>query len=129
MRAFVNETVSKDAKAVYTDDYQAYRKPFVKGVHAHARHSPLHKRQKDGSIRTSVEWVRGQVHTNTVEGVFSLQDRFIIGEFHKVSTKHLPRYLSEVEWRYNNRKNPFLFCDTILEPIGADRMEYKDLTA
>jgi len=127
VRDFVNEAVSKDAKSVYTDDYKAYRRLFPKQVHEHVRHSPLHKRQKDGSIRTSIEWVRGKIHTNTVEGVFSLLDRSIIGAYHKVSTKHLPRYLSEVEWRYNNRKNPYLFRDTILELIRADHIEYGTL--
>ena len=36
------------------------------------------------------EWVRGDVHTNTIEGVWSLFKRFIIGSYHKLSVKHLP---------------------------------------
>ena len=50
------------------------------------------------------EWVRGDVHTNTVEGVFSLFKRSIMGSFHQVSGKHLDRYLDEFEWRFNNRR-------------------------
>jgi transposase-like protein len=73
--------------------------------------------------------VNGQIHTNTIEGVFSLLDRSIIGAYHKVSKKHLPRYLDEVEWRYNNRENPYLFRDTILELVKAEQLEYKKLTA
>lgn len=66
---------------------------------------------------------------NLDRGVFSLLDSSIIGAFHKVSSKHLPRYLSGVEWRYNNRKSPYLFRDTILELIKPERAEYKHLVA
>ena len=49
------------------------------------------------------EYVRGNVHTNTVEGFFSLLKRGIIGSFHHVSKGHLHRYCSEFEFRYNTR--------------------------
>lgn len=71
------------------------------------------------------EWVRGDVHTNTVEGVWSLLKRSIIGSYHQLSTKHLPAYLDESSFRYNNRENPFLFRDTVLKLIEADTLEYK----
>ena len=41
------------------------------------------------------EWVNGDVHTNTVESAWSLLDRGIMGSYHKLSVKHLPRYLDE----------------------------------
>ena len=56
-------------------------------------------------------------------------DRAIIGAYHKVSKKHLPAYLHEVEWRYNNRDNPYLFRDTLMELIRCEPLEYKKLTA
>jgi hypothetical protein len=43
--------------------------------------------------------------------------------------KHLPAYLDEMTWRFNNRKNPFLFRDTMLKLIHSDNLEYKELTA
>ena len=43
------------------------------------------------------------IHSNTVEGVFSILKRGIIGTYHHVSRKHLHRYLSEFDFRYNNR--------------------------
>jgi transposase-like protein len=49
------------------------------------------------------EWVRGDVHTNTVEGFFSLLKRGVYGTFHAVSKKHLHRYVAEFEFRYNTR--------------------------
>jgi transposase-like protein len=49
------------------------------------------------------EYVRGDVHTNTVEGVFSLLKRGITGSFHHVSKGHLHRYCDEFSFRYNTR--------------------------
>lgn len=71
----------------------------------------------------------GDLHTNTVESAFSLLKRGIIGTWHKVSDKHLEAYLNEMAFRFNNRKNPFLFRDTLLKMIEADNVEYKQLTA
>jgi hypothetical protein len=56
------------------------------------------------SIKHSAgKYVDGHVHTNTVEGVFSLLKRGINGSFHHVSKGHLHRYCSEFEFRYNRR--------------------------
>lgn len=50
------------------------------------------------------EYVRGIVHTNTIEGFWSLLKRGIIGIYHSVSPKHLHRYVDEFDYRYNTRK-------------------------
>jgi hypothetical protein len=49
------------------------------------------------------EYVRGQIHTNTVENFFSNVKRSLHGIYHSVSKEYLHRYLSEIEFRYNNR--------------------------
>ena len=49
------------------------------------------------------EWVRGDVHTNTLEGFFSIFKRGLVGTYRHMSRKHLHRYLSEFDFRYNNR--------------------------
>lgn len=49
------------------------------------------------------EYVRGNVHSNTVEGYFSILKRGIVGTFHHVSEQHLHRYLAEFDFRYSNR--------------------------
>jgi transposase-like protein len=107
----------QDVDAVYTDSFAAYE-----GVTGYdGRHSAVNHEKE--------EWVRGQVHTNTIEGAFSLFKRSIVGAFHQVSVKHLPAYLDEFEFRYDNRDNPYLFRDTVLKLIAAKRLEYKELTA
>ncbi len=50
------------------------------------------------------EWARGDAHTNTVEGFFSLLKRGLNGIYHSVSEHHLHRYLSEFDFRYSNRE-------------------------
>jgi hypothetical protein len=50
-------------------------------------------------------------------------------DWHRISAKHLPAYLDEMTWRFNNRKNPLLFRDTMLKLIASDNLEYKELTA
>jgi transposase-like protein len=49
------------------------------------------------------EYVRGDAHTNTIEGYFLILKRRIIGTYHHVSQQHLKRYLAEFEFRYNER--------------------------
>mgnify|MGYP003627853705 CR=1 FL=1 len=49
------------------------------------------------------EYVRGEAHTNTVEGYFSILKRGIVGTYHHVSQQHLKRYLAEFDFRYNER--------------------------
>ncbi len=50
------------------------------------------------------EYVRGDAHTNSVEGYFSILKRGITGTFHHVSQQHLKRYLAEFDFRYNERQ-------------------------
>jgi hypothetical protein len=49
------------------------------------------------------EYVRGDAHTNTIEGYFSIFKRGIYGVYHHVSQQHLKRYLCEFDFRYNYR--------------------------
>ncbi|MDR3416406.1 MAG: IS1595 family transposase [Nevskia sp.] len=50
------------------------------------------------------EYVRGDIHTNTQEGYFSIFKRGVMGTFHHVSPQHLKRYLAEFDFRYNERE-------------------------
>jgi len=56
------------------------------------------------SVNHSIgEYVRGNVHTNTIENYFSIMKRGINGVYHHVSQQHLKRYLAEFDFRYNER--------------------------
>jgi transposase-like protein len=117
LHGFIKRNVSDDAEALYTDNHSAYD-----GV---ADENTRHE-----VVNHSVdEWVRGDVHTNTVESAWSLFKRGVAGSFHKVSKKHLDRYLDEFEFRFNNRNNPFIFRDALKELLTAENIEYKELIA
>lgn len=74
------------------------------------------------------EYVRGDIHTNTIEGFFSILKRGIYGIYHQVSPKHLDRYCHEFGYRYNTRtiKDVARFEDAIKNVNGV-RLTYNDL--
>ena len=74
------------------------------------------------------EYVRGKVHANSIENVWSLLKRSIIGSYHQVSAKHLDAYLDELEFRFNNRENPYMFRDAMLKLLLAETLPYAKLT-
>jgi len=50
-----------------------------------------------------------------------------MGSYHRLSAKHLDSHLDELEWRFNNRDNPYLFRDTLLKLIKFENVQYKQL--
>lgn len=93
---FIRESVSDRVSLVCTDAWRSYKS--------------LHKEFPHGFVdHRKGEYVVGAIHTNTIEGFWSLVKRGIIGTYHKVSHKHLPLYVNEFEFRYNNRMNPDIF--------------------
>ena len=73
--------------------------------------------------------MRGDVHTSPSRRVRAVFKRGLVGSFHQISRKHLDRYLDEFEFRYNNRRNPYLFRDTLTRLVKAAAMPYEQLTA
>jgi transposase-like protein len=74
------------------------------------------------------EYVRGDAYTNTIENAFSLFKRGIIGQYHKVSAKHLQRYLDECAYRFNRRKyDPF--GETVRRLCGFPPLTFASLTS
>jgi transposase-like protein len=75
------------------------------------------------------EYVRGDVHTNTVEGVFSVFKRGMKGTYQHCAEKHLHRYLAEFDFRYNNRialgVNDAARADALLKGIIGKRLTYR----
>ena len=115
LHAFIQRTVKDEAEAIYTDELKSYL-----GIEDHdTRHETVN--------HSADEWVVGDVYTNSIEGVWSLFKRSIIGSFHKISAKHLDRYIEELEWRFNNRNNPHIFIDTLKRIVHTDTLTYRNL--
>jgi hypothetical protein len=109
LRKFIRETTVEGPKTIYKNV-----------VGAQATHESVnHSRE---------EWVRGNVHTNTIENAFSLFKRSIVGSYHHLSAKHLDAYLDEFEFRFNRRNRADLFADTIRHLVGAKTLTFKALT-
>ena len=120
LQGFILDHISPNVARIYTDEHPSYQ-----GLDASFGGVGLHQTVN----HSAKEYVRGDVHTNSVEGAFGLFKRAIVGSFHQVSHKHLDRYLDEFEFRYNNRKNVHLFRDTLTRMVRAEAMPYEQLTA
>jgi len=117
IHAFLGAIVADNAEAIFSDSAPQY----VGVGDDDTRH---------GAVNHSIgQWVQADVHTNTIEGVWSLFKRSLIGSYHHLSVKHLPAYLDEMAFRYNNRDNEYLFRDTLMRLIDAERMPYAELIA
>ncbi len=111
LRGFVADRTTRDAK-VYTDEHAAYR-----GL-------PNHE-----SVTHSVgEYVRDQAHTNGVESFWSLLKRGYYGTYHRMSAKHLGRYVNEFAGRHNQRpKDTIAQMRSMVRGMSGKRLRYKDL--
>src|SRR5215203_1179586 len=87
---------------VYTDEYSVYDSLGKEGY----RHDRVNHAEE--------VYVAGDVHTNTIEGFWSLVKRGIGGVYHAVSAKHLQGYLNEYVWRYNERDSGRAKFSTLL---------------
>lgn len=119
LSAQIKEHVSPQVKQVMTDEWRAYPAAMIgAGIHG-SKHETIKHKEKI--------YVRGEVYTNTVESAFSLFKRGLTGAFHKVSLKHLQRYLNEFSFRFNNRKSPDLFGLTVRRMALAGNLPYAKL--
>jgi transposase-like protein len=102
LHAFIKEHTAPDTEVIVTDNWKA-----CKGIGDHdTKHEIVNHSTK--------EYVRGDAHTNGIENVWSLLKRSVTGTYHKLSIKHLDAYLDELEWRFNNRDNSYLFRNTLI---------------
>ena len=112
---FIARTVKDEAEAIYTDELASY----LGIADANTRHATVN--------HSEFQWTFGDVHTNSIESIWALFKRSIMGAFHHVSAKHLDRYLEELEWRFSNRKNQYLFMDTLRRIVRTEPMTYAQL--
>ena len=100
LRTFVRGAVSEKVSLLCTDQWAGYRgldADFPHGVVNHAKG----------------QYVVGAIHTQTIEGFWSIFKRGVVGTFHKVSAKYMPLYIAEFQFRYNNRENADIFGEAI----------------
>ena len=97
---FVREAVSHKVSLLCTDDFRGYRRLDGEYPRQSVDHS-------------AGEYVVGAVHTNTIEGFWSIFKRGIVGSFHKISAKYMQLYVAEFQFRYNNRMNADIFGTAI----------------
>jgi transposase-like protein len=109
----IRKNVSTSAR-LYTDEFPGY-----KGL------------DKDFNRKTvnhiKLEFVRGDVHTNSIEGFWSLFKRGIRGSWHHISAKHMDRYLGEFCYRQNNREAEDLFGQTVKNLTTTGALPYEKL--
>ncbi|MBS1777711.1 MAG: IS1595 family transposase [Bacteroidetes bacterium] len=73
------------------------------------------------------EYVRDTIHTNSIEGVFSMFDRMVIGTYHYISPKHMQKYANELSFRYNSRTHSECSRFNMLLSHCTNRLTYKTL--
>lgn len=102
---------------IMTDESPAYTKlgRQFRGGHETTQH-------------TKREYARpGLIHSNTIEGVFSLLKRGVMGTFHSVTRKHLPNYLAEFEFRWNTRKlDDGTRVARAIRAVNGKRLQYRE---
>ena len=114
LQKFVADTAAEGAR-VYTDDAAAYKgMPFD---HASVRHSVG-------------EYVDGMAHTNGIESFWSMLKRAHKGVYHKISAKHLQRYVDEFSGRHGIREQDTLDqMQSVVAGMVGKRLMYRDLVA
>ncbi len=112
---FIESHMGKNVKMVITDAHKGYND--VDGL---APHKTVNKSQEELTSEDNI---------NAIENVWSLLKRSLIGSYHKVSSKHLPAYLSEIAFRFNNRENPNLFRDTMTKLLRGGHVTFEQLAA
>lgn len=111
------EAIVEPQSLVITDSYRSYN--GLDKTYTHAVVKAL-----DGNFKTE-----GHLHTNGIEGYWSLLKRGVVGIYHQVSPKHLQRYCDEFAFRYNSRviKDNVRFGLSLSKPEG--RLKYAQLIA
>lgn len=114
--AIVRENIARETR-LHTDESRLYMQ-VGKEFAAHETIAHSHD-----------EYVRGDIHTNTVEGYFSIFKRGMRGVYQHCSEKHLHRYLAEFDFRYNNRAalgvNDAARAENLAAGIVGKRLTYR----
>src|SRR5713226_5256620 len=113
----IKDNISIDADLVCTDESPMYKR------------MPKNVKKHEIVNHSAKEWVRGDVHTGTIDGYWGLLKRGIIGSYHQVSIKHLGRYLSEFQFKWNHREARNIFVLVIAALVIGRALRYNELIA
>ena len=114
LSTFVESRTRPDA-TVYTDEHSAYT--YLHRPHESVRHG-------------AGEYVRGEAHTQGIESFWSMLKRAHKGTFHKISPKHLQRYVTEFAGKHGIRdRNTIDQMQAMVAGMVGKRLMYRDLTA
>jgi len=105
LSSIVRSNVDISNSVLITDEYKGYL-----GIKRFMSHEV---------VDHQVWYVDGFKHTNNIEGFWALLKRGIVGQYHKVSLKHLNKYIDEFCYRFNNRNNEEVFALTIQRALGV----------
>ena len=99
LSSLVRKNVDTSSTTLITDEFRGYF-----GIKKFMDHK---------TINHQIWYVDGDTHTNTIESFWAILKRGMVGQFHKVSLRYLPRYIDEFTYRYNHRKNENVFYETL----------------
>jgi transposase-like protein len=105
LSSLVREHIDIENTTIITDEFKGY--------------CGLAKFSKHEIVNHQVWYVDGFKHTNSMESFWALLKRGIIGQYHKVSIKHLPKYINEFCYRHNHRNDDDLFGLTLQRALGV----------
>ena len=105
LSALVRRNVDIENAMLITDEFSGYL-----GIKRFMPHETVNHR---------IWYVDGYRHTNTIESFWAILKRGIVGQYHKVSLRYLPRYIDEFTYRFNHRKEDGVFDLTIARAVGA----------
>ena len=123
-RTLINfvEAHAEQGATVYTDDAAAYT----------ALPTILNQYQHESVKHSAGEYVRGEIHTNGIESVWSVFKRSVTGTWYHVSNKHLGRYVNEAAFRLNEGNCEVDTIDrmeALAKRVGGKKLRYKDLVS
>ena len=118
---YIRENVSPNVKTIMTDDLRAYPGAIELAGQGRMKHKSVN--------HSAGIYVNGDITTNGIESAFSLFKRGVVGSFHKISIKHLHRYLSEFEHRFNHRKSDDRFEEMVRQTGQTAPLPYRVLIA
>jgi len=107
LKPLIDANISPNASKIVTDGAHGYKSLIPKEKHIAGNHFQ--------EVRTN------EISNQTIEGVFSLFKRGVVGSYHKIGEEHMDAYLGEFCWRYNRRKYQKEMFGAALKSLGESK--------